>query len=140
MDVATGIAAVTGGIEAVKGLLAVKQLSDSAEIKLRLSEVIDSLLSAKVSLYEAQDALRAKDLEVGQLREALQMRERVTLRHSAYYATDADGNPHGHPYCMKCWEGANRLHHLALPSNYQKPSACNHCKSNYDFYTTPLID
>src|SRR5688572_29585597 len=87
-----------------KLILDAKGQLDTAQLTLRLAEMISALAIARMELADVQEELLSKDARIRELESALDARATVVRQYDAYYAMNADGKPTGQPYCMACWE------------------------------------
>jgi hypothetical protein len=117
-------------IDIGKAVIAAQGSLDTAELRLKLADMITALASAKIELTEVQDALRAKDEQIAELQDALRNRDEVVKNWDAYYKKNADGAAIGHPFCMVCWERDHKLHHLLM--HRSGGNACITCKGVFD--------
>ena len=119
-----------------KAILAAKEQMNTAELKLRLADMMSALAEAKVHVAEAQDELRAQDHKISELEAAFRKKGDVTRDHDAYYEKGADGLSTGEPYCMVCWERDHKLFGLhRLPGN-SNTHACATCRTTYEWRRT----
>ncbi|GGD39645.1 hypothetical protein [Pseudoxanthomonas indica] len=139
MDIAGTMAVVAGGIEAAKGLYAVKQLSENTDLHLQLATVVRSLTAAEFGLNDAQRELREMLSEIARLKAALEIKATVKKERNAYYEVDENGEPHGEPYCMRCYEVDHLLRHVARPSHSSEEGQCPACKTKYPGRTIMVL-
>ena len=105
---------------------------ERAELKLKLADLLGSLADAKVELVEVQDALIKKDKRIIELEEAFQSKDSFVRNNDAYYAVDANGNPSGVPFCLRCWESEHRKRQLIHVSTDWRTRVCTSCGHKYE--------
>jgi len=132
------IAAITAALSGVKTATEiVRYLRDTeaafktADLKLRIAELVDALANAKLSLADVQDVLAAKDAEIRRLNEALKRKADVIRYHDAYYEKNDKGQPVGDPYCSYCFENKNELVHINQNPQDRRKSVCPNCKNSF---------
>jgi hypothetical protein len=140
MDIATALATIKAAGDMGRGLLSVKQISDSAENRLQLHDVLNALDTARQALWDAREIAQSKDEEIKRLRSALAEKAEVAHYLNAYYRKDEQGQPDGHPYCMNCWEKNHELAHLTLAGRGQDECTCPRCKTKYARSTTYFLE
>lgn len=101
---------------------------DKAEGKLKLSELMNALADAKMSIAETIEILEKKDTEIKSLREALETKRHLTHVKQSYYELDENGNATGDPYCSRCWEVDFKQVHM-VQDYYKKMWVCPNCKN-----------
>ena len=131
-DIAAITAAIGGlktATEVARFLRDTVQAFKTADLKLRVAELVDGLATAKFSLSEIQDTLAAKDAEIRRLTEALKLKDEVTRYQDAYYRKDPDGKALGDPYCSFCFETKSLLVHINQNPKDRSQSVCPNCKN-----------
>jgi len=82
-DIAAIIAAIshlTTATDVVRYLRDAEQVFKTADLKLRIADLVDALANAKLALTDVQELLSANDEEIKRLREALKLKGEV-VRH-----------------------------------------------------------
>lgn len=105
---------------------------EKAELKLKLADLIVALADTKIQLVEVQDTLAAKDKHIAELEEAFEYKDKLVRRYDAYYTADANGNPVGIPFCLRCWEVEHRRRQLVHASKDRHRRLCTACGHEYE--------
>jgi len=105
---------------------------ERAELKLKVADLISALADVKIELVELQEAFAAKDERIRELEEAFQAKESLVRRYDAYYAADADGEPVGAPFCVRCWDIEHKQRRLVHDSKEFRTRVCIGCGHRYD--------
>lgn len=104
---------------------------EKAEYKMKLADLMDALTDAKFRLAELQEIISEKDKRLLEIEEAFEKKDNLIRAGDAYYSTDKNGNPIGHPYCLRCWENDHKQRQLVdTPSAYGSRK-CPTCGQNY---------
>lgn len=112
---------------------------EAAEWKLKLAGITDALADAKIASAEVKDIISEKDEEIRSLKEALELKTKLTKQGDAYYLIDDDGKPNGDPYCLNCWESKHVLRHLAVASGNIRARQCPSCKNIYNGHYARIL-
>lgn len=105
---------------------------ERAELKLKLADLVGALADAKIELVEVQESLTEKDKRIAELEAAFQSKDMLVRRYDAYYGADAEGNPVGVPYCLRCWETDHRKRQLVHAAKDRHSRVCTSCGHQYD--------
>ena len=70
-SIGTAIATVKNAIQIADAMRSADHLFEKAELKLKVSEIVDSLVAAKKELNDVQELILSKDREIDRLKEAL---------------------------------------------------------------------
>lgn len=130
-DITSIVAAITGvkdAIEIAKALRAADKSLEQAEYKLKMSQLIDSLLDAREKAQDAKDLLQEKDIKIAELEKMLEFSGKLGRQYDAYYELQ-DGVMLGEPYCSHCWEVGHKPVHLII--NDRSYPFCPSCKNVY---------
>lgn len=127
--IAAALSGLKSATEVAKFLRDADVAIKTADLKLKVVELVDGLATAKLSIAEIQDVIAAKDAEIKRLSDALKLREEVVRYHDSYYRKSAHGKPSGDPYCSYCYESRNQLVHLNQNPKDRSQSICPNCKS-----------
>lgn len=131
-DIAS-ITAVLNGLKAATDIAKFIKEADysleTADLKLRIAELVSSLADAKIAIAEVQDALRDKEAEIERLKKALELKAELVRHNDAYYETDNNGNPTGAPYCSHCFERNHVAVHINQNPKDRRTSVCPSCKN-----------
>ncbi|MGC9419878.1 MAG: hypothetical protein ACP5EN_12990 [Rhodovulum sp.] len=128
MDLGSAITAISQTVNLAKGLRSVEHKLDLAELKLRLSEVIDGLLDAKQALQEAKQNEWELQNTISQLEQRLEEQGKYRDKDGLLFALDDEGKEVGDPFCNLCFvrEGKRyrmRFNNFAGGNGYQ----CDNC-------------
>lgn len=143
MPIGSAIAAIEAtktAIGVAKAVAASGTALETADLKLKMLEVVEALSDAKEALIDARDELRAKDAEIERLKSAFDKQGEVVRCNSAMYDVGPDGRPTGAPYCLRCWEADRKLFHLAVPMLMNKDCVCHHCGSKFDHGSAYVLE
>jgi hypothetical protein len=97
-----------------------KLISDSSDsleqagIKLKLSELINSLADAKIQISDIKDILIEKDNEINKLKNIIQVNDALNYE-KPYYWMIKDDKKDG-PYCQLCYDKNKQLIRLQTQS------------------------
>lgn len=106
-SVASALAAVKTSLEIAKGLRAGSASLESAELKMKILELVEALGDARQNLLDAQDEIRALRTRIAELEHAGDVRSRLVRRDRLFYLPD--GESESGPYCPRCVEAENKL-------------------------------
>jgi len=110
--IATGLSSIKTGYEIAKTIASLDSAIEKADLKAKILEVMDSLITAKAAIEDLRDEIRQKDQEIASLREDLRLKASVFRLKDAYYDIDKEGTVVGDPYCQTCFESTGKLYHL----------------------------
>ena len=131
-DIASITAAVSGlktATEVVRYLRDSEQAFKTADLKLRIADLVDALANAKLALSDIQELLINKDTEIKRLTEALNQKGEVVRYGDAYYSKSEDDKPMGDPFCSHCFESKHQLIHINQNPKDRQQSTCPSCKN-----------
>lgn len=112
---------------------------EKAEMKLKVADLVGALAEAKLKLVEVQDLIIEKDRRIAELQEAFESKSSLVRRHDAYYEMDANGNPLGVAFCLRCWEGEHKKRQLVQVAKESAMNVCTNCGQRYDAWGTEVI-
>lgn len=125
----TTLAAITGSIKAAadiaRTLRDLDHSLETAELRLRMVDVLSSLADARESVLELESSVKEKDREIERLHGLFAFKGTLVKRKDAYYGTDENGGPVGDPYCTNCWEAKNLPIHLVFAGG--NANKCPNC-------------
>jgi len=101
---------------------------NSAELKLKIAELTDALLSAKSGILESSNLLSEKQVEIDRLNEALAFKAKLIFINGLYHAS---GQPLDNPYCPGCWESNHKAIHLHRVPRDCRSLECPVCRNKY---------
>lgn len=130
MDIVTTLGSVKTAIEIAKGIKDIKSLSDNAEIKLQLVDLIDALVETKADLADIKTQLIEKDKQIQELNEKLNTKDTLVYEEPFYWKVIED-NKEG-PFCQRCHDADSKLVRLiSKPNNTYGSHVCKVCESWY---------
>lgn len=132
MDIFAAITATTQAIEIAKGLRQVEKAYDEAALKIKISDLVDSLVDVKSALQDARDEKAALEGEIARLNETLKRRDDTVVAHGFRYTADPGdkSKPVGPPFCPRCDEVDKRLI-LCVKNPKDRGVICPQCKAEY---------
>ena len=139
-DIATISAALTS-LKAATDIAKFLRESDvsleKADLKLKIADLVSALADTKIKLAEIQEGQIEKDKKIAELQEAFEIKDNLIRPqgYDAYYITDAEGNPVGVPYCLRCWENDHKKRQLVYAPN-DIIKICTTCGQKYDHRNT----
>ena len=119
MDLITGIAAITETLKITKELRNIDSKVDVANLKLRLSDLIDSLLDAKEALQDAKADRQELIDKIASLEAKINQKSKLEDDEGKLFELDDDGRRRGKPYCNHCYVKDEKLYRL-VDSYYGK--------------------
>lgn len=131
-DIASITAAISGlktATDLVRYLRDTEQAFKTADLKLRIADLVDALANAKLALTDIQELLTNKDAEIKRLTEALKLKDEVVRHGDAYYSKSEAGSPVGAPFCSFCFESKHQLMHINQNPKDRSQSICPSCRS-----------
>jgi hypothetical protein len=116
-----------GLVSSMQNILKGKKI-DKAQINLQMSELSLSLADANNRIAEIQTLLIEKNQEISDLKQKLEVKEKVTFKHPYYYL---EGNEN-EPYCQCCYDANGKLVRIQLDyGGASRNGYCAVCKSGY---------
>ena len=125
-DFVSLIASVTSAGNAAKALLDIKSIAESAEAKMAIAEMQNTLADTKGEIADLKLELQAKDERIRVLQLKISEKEKLVRHNEMYFEVDECGNPSGDPFCPRCNEADGKLIHLVHRNN--KYVACPSCE------------
>lgn len=112
IDIMTGLSAISETLKITKELRSIDNKIDVAELKLRLSDLIDSLLNAKEALQDAKENERSLKLDIEKLTGLLEERGKYEDENGCLYYLDDSGERDGEPFCNLCFVREEKFYRL----------------------------
>lgn len=112
---------------------------EKAEVKLKLADLMDSLADTRIRLADLQEELIEKDKLIAELRKAFETKDTLVRYEDAYYERSEAGGPSGTPFCLNCWEAANKKRQLVSVAGNRDLKTCTDCKQEYSGSLTRYI-
>ena len=131
----TAIAAALGSLKTATDIVKFLRESDlsleKAELKLKFADLVIALADTKIQLVELQETLTEKEKRIAELEDAFQFKNALIRRYDAYYAVDAEGNPSGVAFCLRCWENDHKKMQLVMAAKESHTRICSSCGHKY---------
>jgi hypothetical protein len=131
MDPITTIGTLLTSVKTATDIAAaIKQSATSlaeAETKFKLAELIGALADTKLHIADIQQLLLAKDDEIRDLRQKLELKEKVKWVRPFYWVEDGDGRDG--PFCPQCYDSEHKL--IRLQRWDSSHWHCNTCNSDF---------
>ncbi len=107
---------------------------DKAELRIKMSELIDRLVDAKEQLQTNREENIELRSEILNLKEQIGKRNDIVFEKNKYYLKKSDGAKDG-PYCQKCFDKDEKLIRLQKEEVPGYPSHwhCTTCNMTYDY-------
>lgn len=112
MDLAGTIAIASQTIGLVKTIKDIDASFDKAQFKAQVADLLSNLADVKTSLIDADESLRAKDLEIERLKRAFEDRSTLSVGPGGYKYRSEEGEQIGYPVCPRCEQVDGRLAQL----------------------------
>jgi len=103
----------------------------TAELKLKLADMIGALADARIEITDIQDLLKKKEVRIAELEDAFQSKDGLVKHYDAYYEMDGNGKPTGEPYCVACWQVRHKKYHLQHVPSESHHLSCVSCSAVY---------
>lgn len=132
MEIAT-ITAALSGIKIASDIAKLIKNSgaslETAEIKLKLAELIEALADAKIEIANFREVISDNEAEIRRLQAQMDTKDQTVWEDPYYFVLNKNGEKDG-PYCQKCYDSNKKLIRLQSPgkNGYWQ---CNECKSGY---------
>ena len=131
-EMAAFIAAVNGvqtATQIVRFIRDADMALETADLKLKIADLVDALGDAKLSLADVREIIESKEAEIQRLTEALKNKAAVARHEDAYYELDGAENLVGTPYCVHCFETRHELIAIHQNPDNRRQSFCPKCKT-----------
>lgn len=130
MDIMTGLHAVSETLKITKELRNIDNEMDKAELKLRLSDLVDGLLEAKEALQDAKQ--REYDLrkQISSLKEELDGKSKYEDEKGRLYLLDEGLNRIGEPSCHHCFVKEEKLFRMIFQPQGEYDRASYWCENH----------
>lgn len=130
-EIIGGIAALNNALGIAKTLKEVEKSYDEASYKPKIAELIEGLVSGKLALADAREALSDQEAEIKRLLESFRDRSELIVADGGYkYKVDGDGKPQGYPVCPACEQREGRVVQLVQDGAHTK-AKCPVCATVY---------
>lgn len=133
MDIPGALTGISTALSIVKQLNEIDSRVDEASFKLKIAEATSALAEAKLGLVDAQEALRAKDAELSDLRRKLQFKAEETTSYKGMTYDAVDGKPVGAPYCPLCEAQGKYIRLVEYINVSGQPWKCPACKADFQW-------
>lgn len=132
-SIASAIQALKAASDMIKGMRGADFSLEKAELKLRLADLAESLVSARTAVLDAQQEIGELRARIAELERAQNLSERMEFRNNVYFVTGESGS-NARPYCPRCFDADDALIHLAeLPPGFRDLArySCANCKGTF---------
>ncbi len=129
VDLVTGMAVLTQAVGIAKDLRQIDKGLSDAEYKAKMAELYEALAEVKMSLADAQLAMRERDEEIKRLKAATSLKVSTVEKDGFRFLTFEDGTPKGDPFCPRCEQVDARFFHIAQLTGAR--NRCPVCNSEY---------
>jgi hypothetical protein len=130
--ISAALSSLKSAIDIAKFLRETDLSLEKAELKLKFAELVSKLADTKIELVEIQDVLIEKDKRISELEEAFEIKSTIIRHGDAYYVANAEGNPVGVPYCLRCWENDHKKRQIVYVAKDHFTRLCTTCGQKYD--------
>ena len=131
MDIITAIAAGTKALEALKAVQDINKSYDAATWKAKVAELISDIADMKLALIEANDKIRALDMEKGELAAKVVFKaEKTTYEDGYLFEVFDNGEVAEFPFCQNCLTSGKYVRIARSPGSGS--AFCPGCKTHYD--------
>jgi len=133
MEVSSAVTAALTGIKNATDIVKLIKESntslESAEIKLKLAELLEALAEAKIEIANIKGTLVDNEVEISQLKSQLDTKSNIVWEDPYYFIPQKNSDNDG-PFCQKCYDSNNMLIRLQSPgkNGYWK---CEECKTSF---------
>ena len=93
-------------------------------------ELYRKILDLQGEAIELTEEIKKKDETISKLKDALDLKGRLTCKDSAYYLTNDNGKIIGGPFCTKCFD-VDHLKCRLVPDNKEPQVICPKCKVSF---------
>ena len=132
-EIAVVLTSLKTSLDISKELRALDEQMLNSETKLKIIELTDALVEARLATINVKEDMTRKEDEIRKLKDTIRLVEGGTVEFNDFlYRIGDDGQPKGRPFCPRCLkvdgtmiqlvEDSNRSHHF---------SYCPHCKNPY---------
>lgn len=130
-EITTAVSSVKTAYEIAKGMSALKELMGNTEAKMKIVELMDTLVKAKSDLVEIKEKLVEKDNTIIELKKQLSLKDSIIFE-EPFYWKKLEGDAKDGPYCAKCYDVSGKLIRLIKKSGYSTGShQCFECQNWY---------
>jgi hypothetical protein len=132
VSIIAGISALKNAVDIAKALRQADHSVATAELKLKIVELLGELIEAKTAMFETSELLKDKDAEIARLNEATRLKGDVVKVVDAIFLKSGDGKLGDGPMCLHCWSASSRLNPLIHLAANRRVYFCPACKTQYD--------
>jgi hypothetical protein len=141
IDILSGITAVSETLKITKELRSIDDKVAVADLKLRLSDVVDGLLEAKEALQDANERERDLKAEIEQLKAQRDLKERLEDDNGLLFKVDQERNRIGEPYCNHCYADSGKLFRLIRRNDsFGFAYRCTSCGQGFGSFARETIE
>jgi len=125
------ITGLSGAAAITKGLVYAESALEKADLKFKLSELMQHIAEAQSQMADIKISTIHKDEEIRNLTEKLKIKDNIVRENGVYYRSNDNGEAIGEAICSKCWDVHNLLVHIVQPTPVLDLE-CPNCKQKYD--------
>jgi hypothetical protein len=126
-----GISTVLASIKAASDIARTIRESgltlEQAEYKLKLAELIDKLVDAKIHIASIQEILLEKEHSMKELEKALEIQGKIAYEPPSYWLNR--GSRREGPFCQQCYDSSRKM--IRLQDHHNGAWSCKTCSSTY---------
>lgn len=138
-DISAILTSISTAIQIAKDLREADNAIERAELRLKLSEVVNGLADAKLAIAEMRDEIYSRELQINELQLALEFKAKLVRHGDAYYETGAQGQATGSPYCLRCFDNDHKCRQLTTKAGAIYFRVCTTCGTQYDGNRAPSL-
>lgn len=131
MDIAGALTSISLALGIVKDLRSLDQSFATAELKLKMADLMTALADAKMAMVDVQAQLADKDQQIQALISASAFNKALVEYNGYKYEKGPDGTPVGAPFCPVCEAEAGLYIRTAIAQAPGMPPRCPRCKADY---------
>jgi hypothetical protein len=98
---------IKAAMDIAKGLTAAGSSFEKAELKMKIAELAELLVNARMAALDAQEQIGQLEAKIVELQKAKDVRDKLVARDGVYYVKD--GETTSGPYCVRCFETDAKL-------------------------------
>jgi hypothetical protein len=128
MDFMTTYAAATQVVKTLRDLASVGKALDTAELRLKIADLSETMADLKLAHIEAKDDLANAKGEIERLKKLTQRKAELVEYKGYSYDKGKEGKPQGDAYCSVCMEKDALLIHLTRAKG-STAGMCPNCRA-----------
>jgi len=128
IDIVSSIQSMRSALDILGTLASAHQKIQTADLKLRIAELIDNVVDGKSALISLQSQNEELLSEIARLKEAYRTKGEVVRVGDAVVIK---GSKSGEFWCLACYESSLKLHSLIRTDTVGNNYICTFCKTKY---------